>query len=140
MEEAHSVSDVEYGQRLGAGWIVCRHTCAWQPPTDVYEDDHGIVVRIEVAGMRGEDFSVSLPSSTGGSVLIVEGRRTDPAPKRTYHQMEIPFGEFRAEVNLPWPVQAENVTAAYADGFLTVSLPCPPSRRSSSNVATPTET
>ncbi|MDY7079573.1 MAG: hypothetical protein SXV54_22035, partial [Chloroflexota bacterium] len=53
-------------QPLGEGWIVCQHTCAWQPPTDVYEDDDGVVVRIEVAGMSGEDLSVSLTGTRGG--------------------------------------------------------------------------
>ncbi len=100
-------------------WIVCRHTCAWQPPTDVYEDDDGIVVRIEVAGMRDEDFSISIV----GPKLIVAGTRVDPAPKRMYHQMEIRFGEFRVEIDLLRQVAVENVEARYDEGFLSVYLP-----------------
>jgi HSP20 family protein len=106
---------------LGEGWIVCRHTGDWQPPTDVYENDDGVVVRVEAAGMRGEDFSISLAERR----LVVAGTRADPAPKRTYHQMEIRFGEFRAEVYLPWPVEPEGVEASYEEGFLMVHLPRP---------------
>jgi len=107
------------------GGVVCWHVGAWQPPTDVYENDDGVVVRVEVAGMHSEDFSISL----AGSRLIVAGTRVDPAPKRTYHQMEIRFGEFHAEVHLPWPVEPEDVAASYADGFLEVHLPRPGAQR-----------
>ncbi len=70
------------GERLpDERWVVCRHTCAWQPPMDVYEDDEGLVVQIEVAGMRSEDFSISL----AGQTLVVAGARADSTPKQTYH-------------------------------------------------------
>jgi HSP20 family protein len=122
-DAARRYAEVE--RLMGGGWIVCRHTCAWQPPTDVYENDDEVVVRVEVAGMRSEEFSISL----AGQTLVVAGNRVDPAPKRTYHQMEIHFGEFRAEVYLPWSVEPEDVEASYDEGFLSVRLPRPRSRR-----------
>lgn len=88
---------------------------------DVYEDDEGLVVQIEVAGMRSEDFSISL----AGQTLVIAGARADSTPKQTYHQIEIRFGEFRAEVDLPWPVEQEDVEASYEDGFLRVQLSRP---------------
>jgi len=113
------------GWLLGGAWIACRHAGAWQPPTDVYEDDDALVVRVEVAGMRGEDFSISL----AGRTLIVSGVRDDTAPKRTYHQMEIRFGAFRVEVHLPWAVDPESVQASYDEGLLQVRLPRSGARR-----------
>ncbi len=116
------IRDYAEGRRLsGEGWIVCQHTGVWQPPTDVYENDDGVVVRVEVAGMRDEDFSISLAERR----LVIAGTRVDPAPKRAYHQMEIRFGEFRVEVYLPWPVKPEGVEASYEKGFLEVRLPRP---------------
>lgn len=116
---------VEIERLSGDGWMTCRRVCVWRPPTDVYEDKDGLVVRVEVAGMRTDDFSISLE----GRTLVIAGARTDPAPKRMYHQMEIRFGEFRAEVYLPWPMDAEDVEARYEDGFLEVRLPRPQSWR-----------
>jgi HSP20 family protein len=111
-------SSVGRDRLLGEGWIVGQPAGAWQPPTDIYEDDDGIVIRVEAAGMRSGDFSISL----AGRNLIVAGARTDSVPKRAYHQMEIPFGEFRAEIRLPWVVEPGSVEAAYVDGFLLVRL------------------
>ena len=122
-----SGSDVQVGHMLSAGWIVCQHTYAWQPPIDIYEVENGIVVRVEVAGMSGADFSATLQRD--GRMLVITGRRTDPAPKQVFHQMEIHFGDFRAEILLPWCFQLEDVEATYVDGFLIVNLPHPPTRR-----------
>jgi HSP20 family protein len=107
---------------LREGWVVFRHARAWEPPTDVYENEVGLVVQVEIAGMEEEDFSVAV----GERALIIEGTRRDPEPKRAYHQMEIRYGEFRAEVYLPWSVAPDAIEAVYEAGFLRVLLPRPP--------------
>ncbi len=91
----------------------------WRPPTDVYELEDALVVRVEIAGMREEDFSISLEDRT----LSVRGLRSDLPERRAYHQMEIPFGEFISEVELPVPVKADGIEAVYRDGFLRILLP-----------------
>ena len=91
----------------------------WRPPTDVYENEQDVIVRVEVAGMREDDFSISL----AGDRLTVRGNRPDIQEKRAYHQMEIPFGEFNLEVKLPAPVLADKVIAEYQAGFLRLVFP-----------------
>jgi HSP20 family protein len=95
------------------------HPHSWRPPTDVYETEEAIVVRVEIAGMREADFSISLDDRT----LQIRGIRPDNPEKRAYHQMEILFGDFSTEVELPNKVQAEQVEAVYRDGFLRIVLP-----------------
>jgi HSP20 family protein len=91
----------------------------WNPPTDVYETDDEYVVRIEVAGMRDEDFEVVLENNA----LFVAGFRQDLPGRRAYHQMEIRFGKFVNTVILPGAVEADAAHAEYSGGFLTVHLP-----------------
>jgi HSP20 family protein len=95
---------------------------AWRPPTDVYETEDAIVVRVEIAGMQDEDFSIELDER----ILAIRGVRPlpgDPPERRAYHQMEIRFGEFSSEVELPTAVLAAEVKADYENGFLRVVLP-----------------
>ena len=94
-------------------------THVWRPPTDVYETEDTIIVRIEIAGMREDDFSIVLD----GRYLMVHGVRGETPEKRAYHQMEIPFGEFKVDIELPHPVAASQIEAFYANGFLRVVLP-----------------
>jgi len=91
----------------------------WSPPTDVYETEANCVVKVEVAGMRDEDFEVALENN----VLTISGIRLDLNERRAYHQMEIRFGKFEIAVSLPAPVDVEKAVAEYKDGFLVVLLP-----------------
>lgn len=92
---------------------------AWDPPTDFYETDDAYVARMEIAGMREQDFDVSIQSDT----LVISGFRPDLAPPRAYHQMEIRSGRFANAIGLPGAVDVDNALAEYKDGFLTITLP-----------------
>jgi HSP20 family protein len=100
-------------------WRILSRPHAWRPPTDVFETEDALVVRIEVAGMREADFTISLVERT----LSIHGIRQDTSERRAYHQMEIAFGEFHTEVELPYLVIADKVEATYRDGFLRIILP-----------------
>jgi len=104
----------------GTGWLVSRPSHGWRPPTDVYETEDALVVQMEIAGMRREDFYLAVQ----GQRLIISGVRTpQPATPRAYQQMEISFGEFRVDVEIPARINREALSAEYADGFLRVILP-----------------
>jgi HSP20 family protein len=107
-------------------WGQVRQSQVWSPPTDVYETDASIVVKIEIAGLSPEDFSISLAHR----VLAIRGVRQDPASKLVYQRMEINYGQFQTEVYLPWPVnERSEIEATYEQGFLTILLPKAPARR-----------
>lgn len=91
----------------------------WSPPTDVYETEENYVIKVEIAGMRDEDFDVAFANN----ILMISGYRSDLNERRAYHQMEIRFGRFEIAVEVPLPVDIDNATAEYKDGFLTILLP-----------------
>ena len=95
------------------------HTPAWNPPTDVFETEENLIVRVEIAGMKDDDFSIEL----NGRFLTIRGMRQDLPERRAFHQMEIPFGEFVIKLALPHPIEPGQVEAIYNNGFLRVILP-----------------
>ena len=92
---------------------------AWRPPTDVYETDAGVVVRLDVAGVQDDNVEVTIQ----GNFLFINGERADTSERRVYHQMEIPFGRFSVGIELPASVSVKNATVKYEDGFMTINLP-----------------
>ena len=107
-------------------WGRVRQSQVWSPPTDVYETDSFVVVKIEIAGLNSEEFTISLSHR----VLAVRGTRQDPASKLVYQRMEINYGQFQTEVYLPWPIdEGAKIEATYEQGFLTILLPKAPVRR-----------
>jgi len=91
----------------------------WRPPTDVYETDDAVIVKIEIAGMNPDDFQISYVDR----VLTVEGARKDVESKMTYHCLEIPYGEFQTRVLIPGSYLQEDIDAKYENGYLYVTLP-----------------
>ena len=122
--KSDSVEDAAFIESLftnvsPTNWLPGNQSRVWRPPTDVFETDTEIVVKVEIAGAEHTDFYLSLDDRH----LSVRGTRDDLTPeRRAYYQMEIPFGEFYTEVELPGPVDKEQIQAEYHDGFLCVTL------------------
>lgn len=111
--------EMQFSETGQEHWRLTIRTAAWRPPTDVYETEETVIVRVEIAGMCDDDFTIELD----GRYLSIRGTRPDAAERRAYHQMEIRFGEFCSEVELPVQVISEQVQAVYDNGFLRVTLP-----------------
>ena len=91
------------------------------PALDLYEDKDGLVVTVELPGMKKEDIAIAL----GDGVLTVSGeRKQNPQhDAATACRCERVLGRFERRVSLPCKVDGGKITAAYADGVLTVTLP-----------------
>ncbi len=115
----NSSDDAQYLTSDGLRWRVSMRPHVWRPPTDVYETEEAVIIRVEIAGMRESDFSISLDNRS----VVIRGTRPDIPERRAYHQMESPCGEFSTELDLPGLVNFAELSAAYRDGFLRVVLP-----------------
>jgi HSP20 family protein len=115
----HISEDLQNPYPESSRWRIISRPHAWRPPTDVYETENTIIIRVEIAGMHETDFSITLV----GRNITIRGIRQDTSERRAYHQMEIPFGEFSTEFELPYVVNSNKVEAIYRDGFLLITLP-----------------
>ena len=92
----------------------------WTPALDLYQSKDNIVAVVELPGMRKEDIEISLQDG----VLIVSGERKEEATSEEgATRTERYTGTFRRSITLPNQVDANNVSATYKDGILTVTLP-----------------
>ena len=105
--------------RQAAGWQRQVNSKVWSPPTDMYEMEDAYIVRMEIAGMREADFTVSVEEG----FLLINGSRPDLQERCAYHQMEIRCGKFTSAVSLPNSINLEDASAEYEDGFFVVVLP-----------------
>jgi HSP20 family protein len=98
-----------------------REARRWHPPLDVHEDQNTLTVRLEVAGVKKEDFDISLHDDA----LTISGERKS-APRHADGEIfrsERAFGAFSRRIQLPAAVKPEAVKADYTDGVLTITLP-----------------
>jgi HSP20 family protein len=100
-------------------WYLTRSKRAWRPPTDVYETDEHVVIKVEVAGVREDDFEISFVDRR----LTIAGERRNPEGRLVYQNMEINYGEFRTEVLIQIALENSPIEATYEAGFLFIRLP-----------------
>ncbi len=93
----------------------------WYPPTDVYETESDLVVKMAISGVPKEDISITLT----GNTLTISGRRQDHSnhQKVCYYLMEIRYGYFERNIELPRNINADKIEASCKDGFLLVTIP-----------------
>ena len=93
----------------------------WSPPTDVFEVEGGVVVKMELPGVSPEDLSIVLIDDK----LVVKGLRPDADAGRKIHylQMEIAFGAFAKVVSLRMPYERDGIEATLKDGYLDLFIP-----------------
>lgn len=93
----------------------------WVPNTDVYATDGGLVIKVELAGMRSDNLEIILE----GNRLRISGNRPDGcrAPKCSFLVMEIDYGPFESVLELPPGYDLSRAKAAYLNGFLRIDVP-----------------
>jgi HSP20 family protein len=94
----------------------------WVPNTDVYKTDTGIVVKVELPGMKPENLEITVDE---GSLLRIRGDRPDccRAAKCSFLVMEISYGPFESEIELPDGYDLSKAKAVYVNGFLRIDVP-----------------
>jgi HSP20 family protein len=93
---------------------------SFAPAVDIYEDEHNLVLKLEVPGVNEEDLNVSLENNT----LTVSGERKFEKEEKeeNFHRIERRYGSFTRTFRLPNTVDAENVEAGYDKGILKITL------------------
>jgi len=95
-------------------------TLGWMPPVDIVEDEHSLVIKAEIPGMKRDDIKVEVE----GGVLTISGERSLEKEEsgKTYHFVERSYGQFMRSFTLPTKVDPNKIDAKYADGVLEISL------------------
>ncbi len=93
----------------------------WVPNTDVYVTDNGLVIKVELAGMRSEHLEITVE----GNRMRISGNRPDGcrAAKANFLVMEINYGPFESVLEVPPGYDLSQAKAAYLNGFLRIDVP-----------------
>jgi HSP20 family protein len=93
----------------------------WAPNTDVYVADDGLVVKVEMAGMKSDSLEITVE----GNRLRIAGNRPDGcrAGKCNFLVMEISYGPFESVLELPPGYDLSRAKAVYLNGFLRIDVP-----------------
>ena len=96
-----------------------RAQASWEPPADVFEDEHEIVIIVALPGVPAE--RVEVTSESGALVVRAESPLPFSGSRRAVRQLEIPYGYFERRIPLP-EARFEPGTRELLDGCLILRL------------------
>ena len=104
-----------------AGWQGNGNSGHIRLPLDVSEDDNGYSVKASLPGIDPADLEISFSENT----LTIQGetRAESEEENAKWHLRERGFGRFVRSITLPAAVNADDISADYEDGVLTLTLP-----------------
>jgi HSP20 family protein len=96
-------------------------TGRWAPNTDVYVTDSGLVIKVELAGMKSDSLEITVDNQR----VRINGVRPDccRAPHCSFLVMEISYGPFETVLDLPPGYDLGQAKAVYVNGFLRIDVP-----------------
>jgi HSP20 family protein len=107
-------------QESAAGREEAFKSASFVPPVDIFEDEHDIVLKLEVPGVDQKDLDIRIENNT----ITIRGERKfeSETKEENYHRVERRYGSFQRSFGLPQTVNPEAVTADYVNGVLKVTL------------------
>lgn len=97
------------------------------PPIDAYRTDEGLVVHVELPGMRPDEVELTVEDG----MLTISGERRTPEgiDDDAWVRRERPIGTFTRSFTLPEGTDPDAITASFGHGMLELSIPHPPARK-----------
>jgi len=94
---------------------------AWTPAVDIFETAGAIVLKAELPGLRAEDIDIEVDDN----VLTLKGERRfeDKVEDGRYYRLERAYGHFQRSLTLPQGVKADEISASFDNGLVTVTVP-----------------
>ena len=107
-------------QDYGRGQDELTTTTSFVPAVDVYEDEHKVILKLEIPGVSQEDVDIRVENNT----LTVRGERKFEKEEKeeNFHRIERRYGSFARSFTLPNTLDTENVQANYEHGVLKIEL------------------
>ena len=95
-------------------------TGVFVPAVDIYEDKDFISLKVEVPGMKENDFDIRVEND----MLTVRGERKFEKEEKeeNFHRIERRYGAFSRSFTLPKTVDVDKVEAHYEAGVLNIKL------------------
>ncbi|HEY6167554.1 MAG TPA: Hsp20/alpha crystallin family protein [Verrucomicrobiae bacterium] len=107
----------------------------WVPNTDAWATDDGLVIKVELAGLRREDLELTVE----GNALRISGHRADGCRTGNcnFLIMEINYGAFASVIEMPEGYDLSQARASYENGFLRIDVPRSVERKVKATISEP---
>ncbi|GET39482.1 Hsp20/alpha crystallin family protein [Microseira wollei] len=92
----------------------------WQPAIELIDAGDNLILKAQLPGIEGKDVEIQV---TQKAVAIVGEYRTEQREGARQLHSEFRYGKFQGVLQLPYPIQNDQVKVDFTNGILTLTLP-----------------
>lgn len=92
----------------------------WQPAIELIDAGDNLILKAQLPGIEGKDVEIQV---TQKAVAIVGEYPTEQKEDQRQLHSEFRYGKFQRILQLPYPIQNDQVKADFTNGILTLTLP-----------------
>ena len=89
-----------------------------KPAVNIVENEDGFAIELAAPGLTKEDFNVSVEKNT----LTISASKENNEEANNYRRREFSYFTFKRSFHLPNSIDANNITAKYENGVLSLQL------------------
>lgn len=99
-----------------------QHAKNWAPAVELYDNGDGYTLKADLPGISKDDIAINV----NDGFLVLEGERKRPeTTDKAFYRSEVTYGSFRRAFKLGNDIKADGITADFANGVLTITIPKP---------------
>ena len=103
-----------------------KKTSVWRPAIEVKQNDKKYTVKVQLPGVNKDDIEVEIDNdfmTITAEIHEEAEEREEQAKNERYHTSEFRYGKYQRTISFDQPVKADESTATYDKGILTIKLP-----------------
>ena len=103
-----------------------KKTSVWRPAIEVKQNDKKYTVKVQLPGVNKDDIEVEIDNdfmTITAEIHEEAEEKEEQAKNERYHTSEFRYGKYQRTISFDQPVKADESTATYDKGILTIKLP-----------------
>ena len=103
-----------------------KKTSVWRPAIEVKQNDKKYTIKVQLPGVNKDDIEVEIDNdfmTITAEIHEEAEEKEEQAKNERYHTSEFRYGKYQRTISFDQPVKADESTATYDKGILTIKLP-----------------
>lgn len=98
----------------------------WRPAVEITQSEKAYKVKVQLPGVKQDDIDIELDNDFMTITAEIEEEKEQKEEKEKnlkYHTCEFRYGKYQRTISFDQPIKADEASAHYKNGVLTISLP-----------------
>jgi len=94
-----------------------------RPAIEITQCNENYKVKVQLPGVKKEDIEVELDNDFMTITAETKEEKREENEHKRYYTSEFRYGQYQRTISFDQPVKAEDATADYKNGILTITIP-----------------